>query len=455
MADTERFHLVIAGGGVAALEALLALRKLVGDAVAITMLAPKAEFRMRPLSVTEPFGIGSPRRIDLLEFALEHDAYFRRDELAEVFPRDQSARTTSGAELPYDALLVAVGARLEEAVPGAVTFQDVADSGNLARLLAGLGERSAGRLVFALPAVPAWPLGVYDLALLARSSLRDHDLGGIEVMIVTPEHGPLELFGASASATVGELLDRAGITLRLRTTPTEFADGQLRLEGGGSIECDEVIAMPAPAGAAVAGLPTDELGFLPTDRLGRVHTLRNVFAAGDVTSYPIKQGGLAAQQADTAAASIAALSGAAVDPEPFRPVLRGALLTEWGPRFMRVERDDADEPNSIISSSILWWPPSKVAAKHLAPYLVEAADGTAGNGTLSDLDQPEGEDPAAVDPGHREAFELALLEADAHAARRDFKAALRWLEAAEDLELYLSPAYERKRLSWQELSAAG
>ena len=52
-----------------------------------------------------------------------------------------------------------------------------------------------------------------------------------------------------------------------------------------------------------------------------------VFAAGDATTFPIKQGGLAAQQADAVAEMVACAAGADIRPQPFRPILRGTLLT--------------------------------------------------------------------------------------------------------------------------------
>ena len=79
-----------------------------------------------------------------------------------------------------------------------------------------------------------------------------------------------------------------------------------------------VIALPSAAHAG-AGLPGDERGFVPVDEHGRVPGLDGVWAAGDCVAYPIKQGGIAAQQADAAADSIAARAGAPVDPQPFRP----------------------------------------------------------------------------------------------------------------------------------------
>ena len=86
----------------------------------------------------------------------------------------------------------------------------------------------------------------------------------------------------------------------------------------------------------IPGLPA---GFLVTDAHGRVEGLPGVFAAGDGTAHPIKQGGLACQQADAAAEQIAKLAGADIEPEPYDPVLRGMLLTEHWARFLRREGD--------------------------------------------------------------------------------------------------------------------
>ncbi len=55
----------IVGGGVAALEALLALRSLAGDLVDLEIVAATPEFVYRPLAVAEPFGLGTAHRFDL------------------------------------------------------------------------------------------------------------------------------------------------------------------------------------------------------------------------------------------------------------------------------------------------------------------------------------------------------------------------------------------------------
>ena len=96
--------------------------------------------------------------------------------------------------------------------------------------------------------------------------------------------------------------------------------------------------------------------------------LPGVYAAGDGTAFPIKQGGLATQQADAVAATIAKAAGAPVEPEPFKPVLRGVLLTGGDNRFMRSGvAGGHGEPD--FADHALWWPPAKIASRYLAPFL--------------------------------------------------------------------------------------
>jgi sulfide:quinone oxidoreductase len=99
---------------------------------------------------------------------------------------------------------------------------------------------------------------------------------------------------------------------------------------------------------------------------GSVRGLENVYAAGDLTTFPVKQGGIAAQQADAAAESIAASAGAEIEPQPFTPVLRGLLLTGLTPRYLRSEQANV---RSAVDTEPLWWPPAKIVGRHLAPFL--------------------------------------------------------------------------------------
>ena len=115
-------------------------------------------------------------------------------------------------------------------------------------------------------------------------------------------------------------------------------------------------------------MPDAGRGFVRTDQHGRVEGREHVYAAGDITTFPLKQGGIATQQADAAAASIAALAGAPIQPRPFRPVLRGLLLTGLSPRFLSASLlDDTSE----VDTEALWWPPAKIVGRYLAPFLAE------------------------------------------------------------------------------------
>ena len=102
-----------------------------------------------------------------------------------------------------------------------------------------------------------------------------------------------------------------------------------------------------------------------------MNTLRNVYAAGDITTFPIKQGGIAAQQAVAAARSIAADAGAPVVPEPFDPILRGLLLTGDQDRYLRADVEGGRGAATIVDADPLWWPPGKLAARYLTPFLAQ------------------------------------------------------------------------------------
>jgi sulfide:quinone oxidoreductase len=367
---TEKFRVLVAGGGVAALESMLALRALAEERVTIDLVAPEPRFWYRPLSVLEPFRRRRVQGLDLAEVAGRCNACFTLDAVESVRVDDRTARLRGGADLEYDALLVATGARPLAAVPGAFTFRGPADSEGFQGLLAQLEAGSVRRLVFAIPGGVAWPLPAYELALLTASWLRARNVAGVEVALVTPEESALRIFGLTASSAVAELLERAGIELRTSTYPLSADGGRLALLPGGEIPADVVVALPRLEGAPPAGIPHDDGGFVATDGQGRISGIEDVFAAGDVTAFPVKQGGLAAQQADAVAEAIAASAGAELTPQPFRPVLRGLLLTGTARRFLRSELATGQ---SVADSEALWWPPAKIVGRYLAPFLADYA----------------------------------------------------------------------------------
>src|SRR5215213_5879050 len=104
-------HVVIVGGGVAGLEALIALRALVGDRVAVTLVSRDDWFVDRPLTVAEPFGLGSAARHSLPEIAAEFDAGFVHATVSAVAAAERRVSCVGGPELGFDTLILAPGAR--------------------------------------------------------------------------------------------------------------------------------------------------------------------------------------------------------------------------------------------------------------------------------------------------------------------------------------------------------
>jgi sulfide:quinone oxidoreductase len=363
----NRRHVVVAGAGVAGLETALALQALAPEHTSVELIAPEDEFVYRPLAVTEPFHVGEVRRFPLARLVEAAGADLRHGALDAVDPDEKRVTLTDGSTVEYDVLVLALGAQPLPGVPGALTFSGApTDSEHLALLLEQVTTRELRRLVFAVPAASTWPLPLYELALLTGEFLAEH-LTHAELLVVTPEKQPLGVFGTKASEAIAQLLDVRGIALQTDTVPVSFGDRLLRLANGGALAADAVVALPKLEGAQLAGLPQDESGFVLTDDFGRVAGLTDVYAAGDLTQSSIKQGGVAAQEADAVAEAIAADAGAPVQPSPCRPVLRGLLLTGFVPRFLRHGEDGP----SIVDTQPLWWPPGKIVGRYLSPCLAE------------------------------------------------------------------------------------
>ena len=366
MNDSRR-HVVIAGAGVAGLETALALRAIAPELVSVDLISPEEEFVYRPLAVAEPFQVGEVRRFPLVQLVRAASAELRQGALVAVDTDEKRVELADGTTVEYDVLVLALGARPLPAVPGALTFRGLhEDSEELARVLEHVTSGELRRLVFAVPAGSTWQLPLYELALLTGEYLSEH-LTHAELTIVTPEKEPVGLFGKKASEAIAQLLETRGIGLRTAATPVAFEEGVLRLADGGTLTADAVVALPTLEGPRIDGLPQDERGFVPTDEYGRVADLTDVYAAGDLMQSSIKQGGVAAQEADTVADAIAADAGAPVHPSPCRPVLRGLLLTGFVPRFLRHEESGL----SLIDTQPLWWPPGKIVGRHLSPFLAE------------------------------------------------------------------------------------
>ena len=329
--STEPFNVTIAGGGVAALEAALALRELGAERFKLTLIAPNAEFVYRPMVVREPFAYARAQRYSMGEIAADLGVELLVERFASLDAPARIAHTEEGTQLHYDALVLALGARPHARYPRAVTLDDTRLDELMGGLLADVDGGYVEHVAFVIPARLAWPLPIYELALMTAG--RAHEMGvKVAVTIATPEDAPLEIFGEGASAGVSELLAEHGITT-ITAARCEVPDGRHVVinPGDRTIDVDRVIALPELYGPVVRGLAAGEHGFIPIDAHCGVRGVERVYAAGDATDYAVKYGGIAAQQVDTAAEAIAALAGTAGRAVPFHPVIHGILLTGGPP----------------------------------------------------------------------------------------------------------------------------
>ena len=383
-------RVLVAGGGVAGLEALLALTDMAADRVDVTLLSPQDDFVYRPLAVAEPFSLGRVHRYPLSQLTKDLRVRLVRGALDRVDVGQRLVTTVDGEPLGFEALIVATGARAEVAVEHALTWWPEGDPAAFGGLLRDLEEAYTRKVAFVVPPQVAWALPAYELALMTAREVKGMGIDDAELTIVTPEDAPLGIFGRKAADAVAADLAAANIRVVTGAYVQRADAGHLEIQPGARrLEVGRVVALPRAVGPHVSGLPADDAGFIPTDEHARVVGVEGVWAAGDGTNFPIKQGGLAAQQADAAAASVAALAGAGIDPEPFRPVLRGVLMTGDAPQFMSSDIAGGRGEGEASTGS-LWWPPVKIAGRYLAPYLgardPDLAVGAPGHRTSGSVD---------------------------------------------------------------------
>ena len=368
MSDAQRFNVVIAGSGPAAIEAALVLQRVAGDLVETTILSPDEHFVHLPMTVLSPFAASGSQRQPLAPLASNARASLRRGTVASVDPVSRKLRTGDGETIAYDALLIAVGGVQQLPYPRALAFGGAGTDERMHGLIQDVEGGYVKRIAFIVAPGVSWPLPLYELALMTAERAFGM-CAHAELTFVTPERSPLALFGPDASRDVAELLDVAGIKLWTGAQGEVPERNVVELHPHGErLRVDRVVTLPTLAGPAIDGLPHDAAGFLPVDRHGRVTGAPGVYAAGDATDFAIKQGGIACQQADAAAEAIAASAGAAIEPAPFTPVLRAVLLTERDTRWLQRDLSDTGDSGEVALPPQSW-PPTTIAGRELSRHL--------------------------------------------------------------------------------------
>lgn len=368
-----KHRVVIVGGGVAALEAALALQQLSPDRTTRTVVAPNDEYVVRAQTVREPFAAAPADHYPLAPIVRDAGAELLVDALGQVNAAAKTITTTGGQEVPYDSLVLALGCRAHSRYDHAITVDPRSMEEVMRGMLSDLDAGAIRNIAFVTPTGPAWPLPLYELAYLTARRAAERDLQ-LTTTLVTPEDRPMLLFGMVASNGVTRLLHDGGVEVVTSSeaevpSPHEvvISPGQRRLQ------VDRVIALPELVGPAITGLAHDEHGFLPVDDHGRVQGAPGVFAAGDVTARPFKHGGYSAQQAGAVAEAIAADAGEILEPQPVEGLLRGMFITGDAPLYLSARLEGGHAYDSVFTTEPTATPEAKIAARYLSQYLEQVA----------------------------------------------------------------------------------
>ena len=172
-------------------------------------------------------------------------------------PTRRRVLTHDGDFLPYDALLIAVGAQLRRSHgPGITWSRDGQGMSDLARLLGELESGTVRSIAFVVPHGAAWPMDAYELSFIAARARPE-----ARVLVVTAEQRPAEALGAAASEALAGELTRAGIEIETGVS-----------EPGSPPGVDGVVSLPVAHGPGIAGLAHDARGFLLVD--GHARTIQ-------------------------------------------------------------------------------------------------------------------------------------------------------------------------------------
>ena len=217
------------------------------------------------MAVDQPFKPQRVRGVRLQDAAAELGARWHRGALDRVEHERRRGVTKDGDELPYDMLVLALGARSEREwhSEGVLTYHDGRDGPDYRLLLHQLREGRLNSVAFVKPAGPSWPMPLYDLALLTAADCAAHGRSGVELSLVTPEQEPLGIFGSPASAAIRGLLQEHRVALHTSSYGVPGHPGWLDVSPGDRrMPVDRIVTLPRLVGPRLRGIPCDADGFI-------------------------------------------------------------------------------------------------------------------------------------------------------------------------------------------------
>ncbi len=326
-------RIVIVGGSFGGLTTAYELRRhLSPERAEITLVAKDDQFRFVP---SFPWVAMGRRSLEQISFPLagplanKHVAFAQ--ETVTHIDTENKVVAASGAEHPYDFLVVATGHRsANESVPGLGPFDgpghspmSAGETEELAQAIGRLLTEPGPVVIGAAPGASC--IGpVYELAFELDHLLRSRGLRHqVPMRLLTPEPF-LGHMGMGGAGKIRQLLEAAleerDIAYRTSVAITKITAETVETDGAGPTPSVCSIVIPPLAGVeAVASSPglSNPKGFVPVDDHYRHQAADGVYAVGvavalppvDATAVPVnfpKTGHMTEQMAKIAAADLAA-----------------------------------------------------------------------------------------------------------------------------------------------------
>jgi sulfide:quinone oxidoreductase len=199
----------------------------------VTLVAPEVRFVNQSMAVDQP---AKPRvrGLKLKAVAVDLDALWIRGAVGRVEPSRHFVVTEDGRSLAYDRLVVALGARpsREWTSRGVLTYHGGRDNAEFRLLFRQILARKVRKVAFVKPSGPSWLVPLYELALATAEECRANSVDA-DLTFVTPESGPLDIFGLRASEAMRSLLDAYGVTLVAGSYGVPSRPGRLHISPAG------------------------------------------------------------------------------------------------------------------------------------------------------------------------------------------------------------------------------
>ncbi len=311
-------RVVVIGGGFGGLEAAFYLRRLLGDAVRLTLISDQDRFLFKPNTIYIPFGLDPERlMVPLAVPAARKEITLLIGPVRDVDPERQRVHLDD-RDVEYDYLVVATGAGMRpQEIPGlAEHAHTIWTPEEMLRLRAGIGrlvqaarEGRRQEVLFLVPPNNKCSGPLYELVFMLDVWLRRQGVrSAVNITYTTYERGFIQAFGPRLHTVVLGEFRRRGILGYTEYVVDRVEPGRVFYKNGEVLPYDLLISFPPYVAAArFSSLPADDRGFIQTElKTRQVKGHPNIYAVGDAADFPVKQAFLALLQADAAAHHLAA-----------------------------------------------------------------------------------------------------------------------------------------------------